>query len=109
MTELTPIEDREALARYVRGLSFEQAQAELEQVVELLEDQHTGLESALQLWERGEFLHAHCQSMLTRAEERMQRIELAPEEIHAVLAESGDDFVPGEQSSADNANPQAMF
>src|SRR4051812_43589192 len=48
----------------VESLSFEQAQAELEQIVERLEDQHTGLDDALALWERGEALHAWCQKKL---------------------------------------------
>ncbi len=78
----------------VETLTFEQAQAELEQVVEALEDRHTGLDDALALWERGETLHAWCQSRLDYAADRLQKIAVTAEETAAVTAESGDAFAP---------------
>lgn len=78
----------------VESLTFEQAQAELEQVVEALEDRHTGLDEALALWERGEALHAWCQQRLDYAAERLQKIAVTAEEVAAVTAESGDEFAP---------------
>ncbi|MCW2927511.1 MAG: exodeoxyribonuclease small subunit [Thermoleophilia bacterium] len=78
----------------VETLSFEQAQAELEQVVEALEDRHTGLDDALALWERGEALHAWCQSRLDYAAERLQKLSVTAEDVAAVTAESGDEFAP---------------
>lgn len=68
----------------VKELSFEQAQRELEQIVEALEDQKTGLDAALSLWERGEELHTWCQSCLDHAAERLQKITLTDDEIAAV-------------------------
>lgn len=78
----------------VETLSFEQAQGELEEVVELLEDRSTGLDEALALWERGEALHAWCQSRLDYAAERLQKLTVTVEETAAVTAETGDAFAP---------------
>ncbi len=78
----------------VETLTFEQAQAELEQVVEALEDRHTGLDDALALWERGEALHRWCQSRLDYAAERLAKLTVSQDEIDAVNAESGDEFAP---------------
>ncbi len=78
----------------VETLSFEQAQAELEHVVEALEDRHTGLDAALALWERGEALHAWCQQRLDYAADRLQKIAVTQDEVAAVTAESGDTFAP---------------
>jgi exodeoxyribonuclease VII small subunit len=87
----------------VETLTFEQAQAELEQVVESLEDRHTGLDEALALWERGEALHAWCQKRLDYAAERLQKLTVSQDEIDAVTAESGDAFAPSGAVPADAA------
>lgn len=78
----------------VETLSFEQAQAELEQIVEALEDRHTGLDDALALWERGEALHAWCQQRLDYAAERLQKLTVTNDEVAEVTAEDGDEFAP---------------
>lgn len=78
----------------VESLSFEQAQLELESIVEQLENQHTGLDEAIALWERGEALHAWCQTRLDAAAARIERLQVTPDEAAAVVAESGDDFAP---------------
>ena len=44
--------------------TFEQAQAELEQIVERLERGQAPLDEALKLWERGEELYAFCKAKL---------------------------------------------
>jgi exodeoxyribonuclease VII small subunit len=90
----------------VESLTFEQAQAELEQVVEALEDRHTGLDDALALWERGEALHGWCQQRLDYAAERLQKLTVTPDEIAAVTAEDGDAFAPeGSVSPAAASDP----
>lgn len=78
----------------VESLTFEQAQAELEQVVEALEDRHTGLDEALALWERGEALHAWCQQRLDYAAERLAKLTVTQDDVAAVTAEDGDAFAP---------------
>ena len=94
MSDIDATETAPAQRAPVETLSFEQAQAELEHVVEALEDRHTGLDEALQLWERGEALHAWCQSRLDYAAERLHRLTVTPEDVAAVTAEGGDEFAP---------------
>lgn len=112
MTDKTPPPD-------IETLTFEQAQAELESIVERLEDQHTGLDEALGLWERGEALHAYCQAKLDYAAERMEQLQVTAEEVAEVTRESsGDDFahepVPAAASKnapagSDDGDLQPMF
>ncbi|MEV0805082.1 exodeoxyribonuclease VII small subunit [Micromonospora sp. NPDC050200] len=52
-------------------LSYEQARAELAQVVEKLEAGGTSLEESLALWERGEKLAEVCQRWLDGARARI--------------------------------------
>jgi len=61
--------------------TFEQAQAELEQIVERLERGQAPLDETLGLWERGEVLYAFCRSKLDAAEGRVE--ELARRVEHA--------------------------
>lgn len=77
----------------IDSLSFEQAQAELEQIVEQLENDQTGLEDALALWERGEQLHAWCQSKLDYAAARLEKIQITADDTAAVVEESAVGFV----------------
>jgi exodeoxyribonuclease VII small subunit len=54
--------------------TFEEAQAELEQIVERLERGQAPLEEALKLWERGEELYAFCRTRLDAAEGRVEEL-----------------------------------
>ncbi len=67
--------------------NFEQAQAELEQIVERLEQGQASLDEALALWERGEELYAFCREKLDTAqgkvEELARRVEQARPEPQA--------------------------
>jgi exodeoxyribonuclease VII small subunit len=64
-------------------MTFEQARAELEQIVRRLEDGQISLDESLELWERGEQLHALCRARLDQAEERvaelLERMGRAPQ------------------------------
>jgi exodeoxyribonuclease VII small subunit len=62
--------------------TFEQAQAELEQIVERLERGQAPLDEALKLWERGEELYAFCRAKLDAAEGRVE--ELAHRAEHSL-------------------------
>jgi exodeoxyribonuclease VII small subunit len=53
-------------------LSYEQARAELEDVVRRLEAGGVPLEESLALWERGEELAGICQAWLDGARDRLQ-------------------------------------
>jgi exodeoxyribonuclease VII small subunit len=55
-------------------LTFEQAQAELEQIVERLERGDVGLEELTSLWERGEELYRRCAAQLTDAQGRIEEL-----------------------------------
>ena len=61
--------------------SFEDAQRELEQIVERLERGEANLDEAIQLWERGEELYKLCAGKLDVAqgkiEELARRVESA--------------------------------
>jgi exodeoxyribonuclease VII small subunit len=64
--------------------TFEEAQAELEQIVARLEQGQASLDEALALWERGEELYAFCRGKLDTAqgkvEELARRVEQAKPE-----------------------------
>jgi exodeoxyribonuclease VII small subunit len=68
-------------------LSFEQAQTELEKIVERLEQGQASLDEALALWERGEQLYAFCRDRLDGAqgkvEELARRVEQARPEAQS--------------------------
>ncbi len=54
--------------------TFEQAQAELEQIVERLEQGQASLDEALALWERGERLYAFCRARLDGAQGKVEEL-----------------------------------
>jgi len=55
-------------------VTFEEAQRELEQIVERLERGQTGLDEAITLWERGEELHRFCLAQLDSAQGRVDEL-----------------------------------
>jgi exodeoxyribonuclease VII small subunit len=55
-------------------LTFEEAQAELERIVERLERGDVGLEELTQLWERGEELYRRCAEQLSAAQGRVEEL-----------------------------------
>jgi len=61
-------------------LTFEQAQAELEQVVERLEHGQASLDEALALWQRGEQLYALCRARLDDAQGKVEELARRVEE-----------------------------
>jgi exodeoxyribonuclease VII small subunit len=59
------------------GLPFEAAMKELETIVARLEKGDVALEESIAIYERGEALKAHCDSLLRKAEARIEKIILA--------------------------------
>ena len=55
-------------------LTFEQAQTELEGIVERLEKGQASLDEALALWERGEQLYAFCREKLDGAQGKVEEL-----------------------------------
>lgn len=60
----------------VSELSFETALAELESIVQRLEQGKVDLEESISIYERGEALKAHCEKLLKEAEGRVDKIRL---------------------------------
>ncbi|WP_226622043.1 exodeoxyribonuclease VII small subunit [Alloyangia pacifica] len=60
----------------VAEMSFEQAMAELEQVVTQLERGEVPLEESISLYQRGSELRKHCETKLKAAEEKVAAITL---------------------------------
>jgi len=63
----------------VGKMSFEQAMAELEQVVTKLERGDVALQDSIALYERGAALKKRCEDELKRAEEKVAAITLDAE------------------------------
>jgi exodeoxyribonuclease VII small subunit len=57
-----------------KPLAFEDALAELEQIVQRLEAGRVNLEDSLIIYERGEFLKKHCENLLAQAELKIRKI-----------------------------------
>ena len=55
-------------------LTFEQAHAELEDIVERLERGEADLDEALGLWQRGEELYRFCRERLDTAQGRIEEL-----------------------------------
>jgi len=60
----------------VDELSYEQAFAELEQIVNRLESETLNLDESLTLYERGQALSTRCAALLESAELRVQKLRL---------------------------------
>jgi exodeoxyribonuclease VII small subunit len=58
----------------VEELSFEEAVAELEGIVELLEGEQRQLDDAIKLFERGQALAARCGVLLEAAELKVKQV-----------------------------------
>ena len=58
----------------VEDLSYEEALAELEQVVAVLENEQSQLEEAIKLFERGQALAARCGVLLEAAELKVKQV-----------------------------------
>jgi exodeoxyribonuclease VII small subunit len=55
-------------------MTYEEAQKELEEIVQRLESGEVPLDEALKLWERGEELYRFCRERLDRAEGRIEEL-----------------------------------
>ncbi|MFK4811756.1 exodeoxyribonuclease VII small subunit [Devosia sp. ZW T5_3] len=61
----------------VKTLSFEAALAQLEEIVGKLESGRAPLAESIAIYERGEALKAHCETLLRTAEARIEKITLS--------------------------------
>lgn len=58
----------------IQSMSYEQALAELEEIVSGLETDSKTLEQAISLFERGQALARHCAGLLDKAELRVRQL-----------------------------------
>lgn len=70
----------------IEELSYEEALAELEEIVSALEGEQSQLEDAIKLFERGQALAARCGVLLEAAELKVKQV-------------AGDDVLPFEEES----------
>ena len=70
----------------VEELSYEEALAELEEIVSLLEGEQKQLDESIKLFERAQTLAAHCGGLLEAAELRVKQV-------------AGDEIIPFEEIS----------
>lgn len=60
-------------------LSFEDALAQLEAIVQELESGRAPLERSIEIYERGAALKAHCEARLKAAQLRVEKIVVGPD------------------------------
>lgn len=66
-----------AIPEDIAALSFEDALAELEAIVQRLEQGRGALDDSINAYERGSQLRRHCEAKLSDAKMRVERISLA--------------------------------
>lgn len=71
--------DADRLPADIAAMSFEQALAELDEIVGRLEAGDVDLEESIAIYARGMHLRRHCEARLKSAEERIERVRLGPE------------------------------
>jgi exodeoxyribonuclease VII small subunit len=69
----------ERLPSEIAAMSFEQALAELEKIVQDLERGQLDLDAAITAYERGTQLKVHCEGKLREAQLRVEKISLGPD------------------------------
>lgn len=69
----------DAQAKKIDTMSFEAAMAELEEIVQKLEAGSGELESSIKSYERGVALKRHCEAKLKEAQEKIEKITVAPD------------------------------
>jgi exodeoxyribonuclease VII small subunit len=63
------------------AMSFEEALAELEQIVRRLEGGQVKLDEAILSYERGALLKRHCERKLNEAQQRVDRIVIGDDSV----------------------------
>jgi exodeoxyribonuclease VII small subunit len=81
----------EGMMEAVETLSFEQAVAELEAIVQKLEGEGLSLRETETLYERGQALGAHCQQLLDAVSLRVEQLGQGEDETTPVALTPEDD------------------
>ncbi len=70
MTSKTPVK----IPEDIKAMSFEAALAELEKIVDSLEDGEVPLEKSIDIYQRGNLLRAYCDNKLREAQMKIEKI-----------------------------------
>jgi exodeoxyribonuclease VII small subunit len=89
---------RKKLPDHTDALSFEDALANIEEIVESMEGDQLPLEDLVTQYEKGSVLLKHCESILSSARKRIELITLANRE------DSGQDIAQNHSPSASSEN-----
>ena len=81
-----PKSSSKKVEKAVEELTYEEALAELEEIVSALEGEHSQLDESIKLFERGQSLAARCSLLLEAAELKVRQV-------------AGDDVIPFEEVS----------
>jgi len=74
----------------IDAMSFEDALAELEQIVRRLEAGQVKLDEAIRCYERGTRLRRHCEGKLDEAQQRVERIVVGADGVVTARLENLD-------------------
>jgi exodeoxyribonuclease VII small subunit len=66
--------EKKVVQKEVSSLKYEEAVAELDQIIEQLEEGNLPLENTLVLYERGQALSKHCADLLDKAELKIRTL-----------------------------------
>lgn len=83
-----------------REPTFEEALEQLESIVTAIEEGKIGLEDAVAEYERGVKLLRRCQSILARAETRIQQLQVAEDGSVSTTPMAGPDADANSETSA---------
>ena len=71
--------DDTAIPDDIAALTFEDALAQLETIVQKLESGAVDLEKSIDMYARGSLLKAHCETKLKAAEARVEKLVISPD------------------------------
>ena len=71
--------DEASIPEDIAKLNFEEALAELEDIVRRLEAGDVSLEESIDIYTRGALLKRHCEAKLRAAEEKIEKVVLSPD------------------------------
>jgi exodeoxyribonuclease VII small subunit len=66
--------EKKVIQKDISSMKYEEAAAELDQIVEQLEEGNLPLENTLVLYERGQALSKHCADLLDKAELKIRTL-----------------------------------
>ena len=81
-----PKQSSKKIEKPIEELSYEEALAELEAIVETLEGEQSQLDEAIKLFERGQALAARCGALLVAAQLKVKQV--AGDDVSAFEEES---------------------